>query len=151
MMLVSAWSASFADESGRLDIKAGVFAPYTLEATIGYEMPIGFGHAIEIFGEAGTHWQTPVCHMFWKKYYWDGGAAYKHQLVRFKNGNFRIVGGAYCGAFQRNCFFGFEAGFEYNYTFANNWQLTLSQKNQFNFLNGDHFRNGVMIGVKIPL
>lgn len=140
-----------AEEPARLAINAGVFAPYTLDATIAYEFPSEYGHTWTVFGEAGTHWQTPVCHMFWKKYFWDGGIEYKHRVVRFKNGNLRIFGGAYAGAFARSFYFGAELGIEYNYTFANNWQFCVSQKNNFNFRRGDTFRNGVMVGVKIPL
>ncbi len=142
---------SFADEPSRISVNAGVFAPYTLDATVGYERPSGFGHSWCIFAEAGNHWQTPACHMFWKKYFWDGGIEYKHRVVRYKNGSLRLFGGAYCGADVKKFFFGCDLGIEYNYTFANNWQFTVSQKNNFNFLHGDLFRNGIMIGIKIPL
>lgn len=151
IMMTVAWLSSFAGEPARIAVNAGVFAPYTLDATVAYEMPVGFDNAVTIFGEAGNHWQTPACHMFWKKYYWDGGLEYKLRLAKFKNGNFRIFAGAYCGAHVRRCFFGFHVGFEYNYTFANNWQFTVSEKNNFNFLHGDNFLNGLMIGVKIPI
>ncbi len=151
LMMAVVWMSSFADEPARISANVGVLAPYTLDATIGYERPVGYGHSLCLFGEAGNRWQTPACHMFWKKYYWDGGVEYKHRLVRYKNGSFRIFGGAYCGAYVREFFFGCQAGFEYNYTFANNWQLSVTQKNNFNFLHGDTFRNGLMIGLKIPI
>lgn len=151
LMMALYWFGLRADEPARLSVNAGVFAPYTLDATVAYEMPTGWGHSVSLFAEAGNHWQTPVCHMFWKKYFWDGGIEYKHRLVRYKNGSLRLFAGAYCGAFVRNFYFGCDLGLEYNYTFANNWQFTVSQKNNINFLHGDTFRNGVMIGVKIPL
>lgn len=150
-MMVIAILPSFADDTSRLSINAGIFAPYTLDATIGYEKPVGFGQSIAIFGEAGNHWQTPICHKFWKKYFWDGGLEYKYRVVRYKNGGLNLFGGAYCGAYVKECFFGFHIGIEYSYTFSNNWQFTVSEKNNFNFLHGDRFRNGLMIGVKIPL
>lgn len=152
MLVVVAWIPTFADEPSRLAANVGVLAPYTLDATVAYEMPTGYGHSWYVFGEAGNHWQTPACHMFWKKYFWDGGAGYKHRLVRYKNGSLRLFGGAYCGAYLHKVFFGAEAGFEYNYTFPNNWQFTVTQKNNVNFLHHvDTFRNGLMIGLKIPL
>ena len=125
--------------------------PYTLNANIGYEYETENGHAYEVFGELGDHWQTPVCHNFWKGYYWDGGAVYKHQLKRLKNGSFRVFGGAHCGAEQTHFFFGIRAGFEYNYVFQNNWEFSVTQLNTVNFLKGDLFRNGLMVGIKIPL
>lgn len=151
LMMAVVSLSSYADEPARISLNAGVFAPYTLDATVAYEKPVGFGNAITIFGEIGDHWQTPVCHMFWKRYFWDGGLEYKHRLKSFKNADFRIFSGAYCGAHIKRFFFGFHIGFEYNYTFANNWQFTVSEKNNFNFLHGDNFLNGLMIGVKIPI
>ena len=141
-----------ADDSSRLAINAGVLAPYTLDATIAYEHHTGYGHSWVAQLEAGTHWQTPVCHMFWKKYFWGGGLGYRHRFARFKNGSFRIGGDVNCGAFERRFTLGFDILFEYNYTFRNNWQFSISQKNCFNFLHSvDTFRNGLMIGLKIPL
>lgn len=141
---------AMANEPDRLNVNVGIQVPYTLDATIGWERTVGSGHALEVFAEAGNHWQTPVCHMFWKKYYWDGGVAYKHKIKHFKNGSLRLVGGGYVGADRGRCFFGFQAGFEYNYVFPNEWVFTVSQKNNFNFLHGDSFRNGITLGVKIP-
>lgn len=141
-----------ADDTSRITANVGIFAPYTLDATIAYEHATGYGHSWVAQIEGGTHWQTPVCHMFWKKNFWGGGIGYRHRLIRFKNGSFRIGGDINCGAFERRVTVGFDVLFEYNYTFANNWQFSVSQKNSFNFLhNVDTFRNGLMIGLKVPL
>lgn len=141
-----------ADDATRIAVNAGVFAPYTVEMTVAYEHATGYGHSWVGQVEAGTHWQTPVCHMFWKKYFWGGGLGYRHRLVRFKNGSFRVGGDVNCGAFEKKVTVGFDVLLEYNYTFPNNWQFTVSQKNSFNFLhNVDTFRNGLMIGLKIPI
>lgn len=142
---------AIAGERDRLTFNAGYLYPNTLNANIGYEHETENGNAYEIFGEAGDHWRHPVCHNFWKGYYWDGGAVYKHQLKRLKNGSFRVFGGAHCGAEQTHVFFGIRAGFEYNYVFKNNWQFSISQLNTVNFLKGDLFRNGIMLTFKIPL
>ena len=141
-----------ADDASRIAVNAGVFAPYTLDATVAYEHSTGYGHSWVLQGEAGTHWQTPVCHMFWKKLFWGGGIGYRHRLVRLKNGSFRIGGDVNCGSFAQKVTVGFDVLFEYNYTFSNNWQFSVTQKNAFNFLHHtDTFRNGLMIGLKIPL
>lgn len=139
-----------AGERERLSVNAGFLFPKTLNATVGYEAEMKNGSAIEIFGELGDQWQSPVCHRFWKGYFWDGGAVYKYQLRRYKNGNFRIFGGAQFGAVQTKFFLGIRAGFEYNYIFANNWEFSIQQLNTVNFLHGRTFRNGLMVGVKIP-
>ncbi|MEQ2568416.1 hypothetical protein [Phocaeicola vulgatus] len=137
-------------QDGKLTINAGFLFPSTLNATVGYEHPLSYGNAVEVFGELGNHWQTPVCHRFWKGYYWDGGLVYKHRLVRYKNGMLRFRFGSQFGATQRKFFLGIEGGFEYNYVFQNGWKFALIQKNNVNFIHGDTFRNGLLIGMKIP-
>lgn len=137
-------------QDGKLTINAGFLFPSTLNATIGYEHPLSYGNAVEVFAEMGDHWQTPVCHRFWKGYYWDGGWVYKHRLVRYKNGMLRFRFGPQFGATQRKFFLGIEGGFEYNYMFQNGWKFALIQKNNVNFIHGDTFRNGLLIGMKIP-
>ncbi|MBD5221597.1 MAG: hypothetical protein HDS70_04425, partial [Bacteroidales bacterium] len=81
-----------ADDASRIAVNAGVFAPYTLDATVAYEHSTGYGHSWVLQGEAGTHWQTPVCQKKKKKLFWGGGIGYRHRLVRLKNGSFRIGG-----------------------------------------------------------
>ena len=137
-------------QDGKLTINAGFLFPSALNATIGYEHPLSYGNAVEVFAEMGDHWQTPVCHRFWKGYYWDGGWVYKHRLVRYKNGMLRFRFGPQFGATQRKFFLGIEGGFEYNYMFQNGWEFALIQKNNVNFIHGDTFRNGLLIGMKIP-
>ena len=144
-------SASAGDGDKMLDINVGILAPYTLDATIGYEHPIGYGNAFEVYGEAGNHWQKPVCCQFWKGYFWDAGALYKHRISRFRNGRIRALGGAHLGMNKQDFFCGVELGFEYNYVFPNSWELSIREKNTINFFHGDIFRCGVMVGVKIPL
>jgi len=117
---------------------------------IGYEHPLSYGNAVEIYGEVGNHWQEPTCCRFWKGYYWDGGLVYKQRLARYKNGMLRFRFGPQFGATQKKFFLGVEAGFEYSYVFQNGWEFSLIQKNNVNFLHGDTFRNGLLLGVKIP-
>ena len=69
-------------QDGKLTLNTGFLFPSTLNATLGYEHPLSYGNAVEVFGEVGDHWQVPVSDRFWKGYYWDGGVLYKHRLVR---------------------------------------------------------------------
>ena len=62
-------SASAQDK--KLTLNAGFLFPNTLNAIIGYEYPLSYGNAVEIYGEVGNHWQKPTCCRFWKGYYWD--------------------------------------------------------------------------------
>ena len=70
-----------ASAQGKLAVNAGFLFPSTLNATIGYERPLSYGNAVELYGEAGTHWQEKD---FWKGYYWDGGIVYKHRLCAIR-------------------------------------------------------------------
>ena len=134
-------------QDGKLSVNAGLLFPSTLNATVGYDSPLAYGNAVEVFGEVGNHWRKSD---FWKGYYWDGGIVYKHRLVRYKNAMLRFRFGPQFGATERKFFFGLEGGLEYSYVFRNGWEFSVIQKNNVNFLNGDTFRNGLLVGVKIP-
>lgn len=148
MAFVSVSTSIFAQ--GKLTVNAGFQFPSSLNATVGYEHPLSYGNAVELYGEVGDHWQKPVCHRFWDGYWWDVGLAYKHRLARYKNGMLRFRIGPQLGAVRRDFFIGLEAGFEYSYVFQNGWEFALIQKNNVNFMHGDTFRNGLLFGVKIP-
>jgi hypothetical protein len=79
--------------------------------------------------------------------------AYKHNIVRFKNANFRFRGAVGIGVNEREKFtLSVSPGFEYSYTLPSNVQLFVQEKTQFSFWtnNKSWFRVGVMIGFKIP-
>lgn len=38
----------------------------------------------------------------------------------------------------------------YSYVFQNGWEFALIQKNNVNFIHGDTFRNGLLVGFKVP-
>jgi hypothetical protein len=86
-------------QDGKLTVNAGFLFPSTLNATVGYEHPLAYGNALEVFGEVGNHWRKPD---FWKGYYWDGGIVYKHRLARYKNGMLRFRFGPQFGAVERS-------------------------------------------------
>jgi len=80
--------------------------------------------------------------------------AYKLNLIRYKNANFRFVGGVGVGVNDDEKFtLSVSPGFEYTYTISGNVQFFFKQKNQFSFWtnNNSWFRTGLMIGIKIPL
>lgn len=138
-------------------INAGLLFQNTLNATFGYEKELPYDNAFEIFGEAGNRWaRDPECgkvcsKSFRKHYYWNGGIVYKKSLVRWKNSTLRLDLGPVAGAYRGDYFFGAEGSLEYNYTLVNGWKLTIKQKNNVNFMHGDTFRNGLTIGIKVPL
>lgn len=150
IMLCAVFSAHAQDTRQKVTLNVGFLAPNTLNAVIGYERSIGYGNAVEIFGEAGNHWQTPS-DRFWNGYYWDGGFVYKHRLKRYRNSLLRLRFGPQFGADRRKFFIGIEGGFEWSYVFQNGCEFAVIQKNNVNFLHGDTFRNGLLIGLKVPL
>ena len=40
-------------QDGKLTVNAGFLFPSTLNATVGYEHPLAYGNALEVFGEVG--------------------------------------------------------------------------------------------------
>lgn len=86
ILFCSVASIGASAQTGKVSVNAGFLFPSTLNATLGYEYPLSYGNAVEVYGEVGNHWQKPVCHNFWKGYLWDGGMVYKHRLARYKNG-----------------------------------------------------------------
>ena len=151
-------SKAYAGEGDQyIPLNAGLLFQNTLNATFGYEKELPYDNAFEIFGEAGNRWaRDPECgkvcsKSFWEHYYWNGGIVYKKSLVRWKNSTLRLDLGPVAGAYRGDYFFGAEGSLEYNYTLVNGWKLTIKQKNNVNFMHGDTFRNGLTIGIKVPL
>lgn len=88
-------------QDAKLTINAGFQFPSTLNATVGYEHPLSYGNAVELYGEVGNHWRKDD---FWKGYFWDGGIVYKQRLARYKNGMLRFRFGPQFGAVERKFF-----------------------------------------------
>lgn len=138
-------------------LSGGYLYNNTLNASIGYEKELSYDDAWEIFAEAGDRWEKdPECgkvctKFFWKHYYWDGGFLYKKSLTSWRNSSLRLDFGPVFGAYKGTFFYGLEGSFEWNYVFRSGWKLVVKQKNNVGFRKGDSFRNGVTLGVKIPL
>ena len=138
--MVMTFSLSWAgDGDNRIAVQAGLLFQNTLNAQIGFEHELKYGNAYELFFEVGDRYRRdPVCgkfcsDVFWKGYYWSGGAAYKKVLAKGKNTIFRIKGGPQFGAYKGDFTYGGEISFEYNIQLEIGVQITFTQKNQFNF------------------
>ena len=152
VVMLSCFIPAMAEEGDiYFNVAGGVQINNTLNATLGFEKELANGDALQFYVEGGNHWGYPVCHNFWTGYFWDGGVNYKYQLSKFKNGGLGIRGGINAGEWLNEFTFGAELSLEYNYIFSNEWEIVISQKNNMNFLKGDKMRNGLMLGVKIPL
>jgi len=78
--------------------------------------------------------------------------AYKAILLRNKNSNIRWRFAAGIGANEKGFTCSVTPGIEYNYTFSNNVQFFILEKNQFSFWTSDKswIRCGIILGIKIP-
>ena len=154
IVMFSCTSMKAGEKDQFFNINAGFLFPNTLNASVGYEMELKYGNAIELSGEVGNRWHKEDGKIykdtFFDDYYWDGSLIYKKRLAKDKNSSFRLRIGMQFGAHTGDYMFGAEGGFEYNYTFDGGVQLSLIQKNQVNFLHGDTFKNGLLVGIKIP-
>ncbi len=150
-LMLFVFTAKAGEGDDYITVNAGYLYNNTLNATAGFEHEFSYGHAVEGLVDIGNHWQHPTCHAFWRGYYWSGAALYKYRLKRFKNGTLRFRVGPEIGAVRTKFFLGAEVGFEYNYIFPSGIQFSIAQKNCFCFFNGDHFKNGLLIGLKFPI
>lgn len=139
------------DGDQRIGVDAGIFFPSTISTAISYEHELSYGKSFDLVGEIGNHWQTPACCRFWKGYYWDAGFGYKLRLKRYKNSMLLLRLGGQLGSTRGDFFLGCNLTLEYDYVLPSGIRLCVAQKNDFNFLHGDHFRNGLTIGVKFPI
>lgn len=78
------------------------------------------------------------------------GTAWKPVISRGRNTALKWRLGADIGANDNSFQASLEVGLEYSYTLKNGWKLFALQKNELVFWTRDHFRNGLLIGVKLP-
>lgn len=154
MLSTLSWAG---EGDNRFLLQAGLLFQNTLNAQVGFEHELKYGNAYELFFEAGNRYRRdPVCgkfcsDVFWKGYYWSGGATYKKVLAKGKNSVLRIKGGPQFGAYKGDFTYGGEISFEYKIQLEIGVQIIITQKNQVNFKHGDDFRNGLLIGLACPL
>ena len=155
MAVATSWAWA-GEGDNRISLGAGFLVPNTLNAVVGVEHELKYGNAWELSFEAGNRYRKdPVCgkycsDVFWKGYYWAGGAAYKKVLAKGKNSSLRIKAGPQFGAYKGDFTYGGEISFEDNIQLEYGIQVSLTQKNQVNFNHGDDFRNGILVSFKIP-
>lgn len=129
----------------------------TVNAVVGFELETKYHNAWELYFDLATAYRTcPVCHKVCSDSFWDYktfgiGAAYKPSMWRGKNSTVRWRFGADLGANHKGFQASVDIGLEYSYSFKNGIQFFVMQKNDFVFWTRDHFRNGLLIGLKFPL
>ena len=149
--------AKAGDGDTHVGFTAGLLYHNTLNSTLSYEKELAYGNAYELLIDCGNKWEKdPVCgkvcdKSFWKGYYWGLGVDYKYLLSRGKNTLFHLRFGPQIGANKGKFDFGVELGFEYTIISYKGIEFCLIQKNQMMLRSNDRFRNGLLIGVKIPL
>lgn len=158
LFLLSFTSAVYAGEGDQFfHLNTGVMFRNTINISFGYEKELNYDNAYEIFGEAGNQWANlsdcteDYNEYSWKNYFWGGGIVYKKSLVRWRNSTLRFNIGPIAGSFRGDCFLGAEGSFEYSYSMRSGVKIIVTQKNNVCFMHGDTFRNGLLIGFKIPL
>ncbi len=129
----------------------------TVNAVVGLEFEGKYHNAYELYIDLATAYdKCPVCNKvcsdsFWSYKTFGIGAAYKPTISRGKNSNLRWRFGADLGANRKGFQASIDIGLEYSYSFRNGMQVFVMQKNDFVFWTRDHFRNGLLVGVKFPI
>jgi hypothetical protein len=151
---------SFAGDGDRfVNVSGGLMYRKTATALASMEFEGKYHNAWEIYVDMTTAYKK--CEIdntiFCKKTFWDYktvsfGGAYKPAFYRWKNANLRARVGADIGIDEGYSFSAsVDLGLEYSYSFKNRMQLVITQKNDFAFWTRDNFKNGLLIGLKIPL
>jgi hypothetical protein len=157
LLLATAVTALAGDNSGHLQVAAGLLYQNTAEVTLGYEHETTYHNAWEYFGSAALHWEEcdacgHICpESFWHHYNtWELGVVYKPCVSRGRNhhGNLRL-GGA-LGSDTHDLLGGIHAGYEHTYNLRHGWGLFWQVRTELLLHSDDRFRTGVGIGVKIP-
>lgn len=150
--------AKAGDGDRHVGFQAGVMYPNVLNGVLSVDFETRYHNAFEVYIDAFTQWEDctdcgKVCRQsFWKSNYGLGiGAAYKPVVHRARNsfGRFRIGGDI--GTCSRAFSLGIELGYEYVWTFRNNVQFVLQQKNEVTFWGRPTWKFGGMVGFRLPL
>lgn len=149
---------SFAGDGDKfLNLSGGYQWKNTVNLLVGFEAETKYHNAWELYFDLSTAYTTcPTCYKVCSKSFWDYktfglGIAYKPSLYRGKNSVVRWRIGADIGANRKGFQASIDLGIEYSYSFRNGMQVFVLQKNDFVFWTRDHFRNGLLVGVKFPL
>lgn len=127
------------------------------DVSLGYEFEGRYHKAWELNLDLATAYVVcPIDKVVCTKSFFDYrsfgiGIAYKPEISKGKNSLLRWKIGANIGANEDGFQAGIVGGLEYSYCFKNRLQLFAFQKNDFVFLSRDNFRNGLIVGLKLPL
>ena len=150
-------AAAFAGDGDKFTTVSGGWQHRrTMNAVVGLEFEGMHHNAWELYIDLSNAWATAPDGKIYSNTLWDYrtfgiGAAYKPVLTKGKNTVLRWRFGADVGANRRGFQASLDVGLEFSYSFRNRMQLFVLQKNDVVFWSRDHFRNGVLIGVKIPI
>lgn len=160
LLILAVITARAGDGDTYVSLDAGLMYEKTLNSTLTFEKELKYNDAWAIFFEVGDKWQIhdgedgcgKACkEVFWKNYFWQGGALYKKTLNKYKNSFLRLDVGADAGGYRGSFTFGLQLHLEYNMVLSNGIQLVFAQRNEVHFSHGDTFRNGLSVGLKFPL
>lgn len=158
MTILSLASFSLSAGEGDENLSIGVGYQYknTVSAIISYEFENRYHNAWEVYIDLANAYTTAPDGKVYSNTFWDYksigiGGAWKPALRTWKNSVLRWRFGADIGANVNNFQASAELGLEYTYYFKNNVKLFVAQKNDFVFWTRDHFRTGIVAGIKIPL
>jgi len=153
-----------AEEGGvTLNPQFGAFYQKGFNAVLELEFESRYFHSWNVYLDfCNTFTYCENDHTFFcQETFWDYqtaaiGVAYKYELIRWRNANLKArlgfdLGADYCKKDDYTFYMSADVGFELSYTLRNRVQLSLIQKNDFCFLTRDHFKNGLLVGIKIPL
>lgn len=155
---VSIPHATAGEGDRHIGVQTGVMYPRIFNVTLSYDKESSYHNSWEVYLDYAAQWKKcnicdKVCKdSFWKnRYSFAVGAAYKPTVHRGKNqvGRFRIGGDL--GTNTRGFAMGVEIGYEYIWALKCGVQLVAQQKNEITFWGKPTFKNGLLVGVRIPL
>lgn len=163
LVIMALFSLAFSVRAGEGDLLlngyVGLAYRNTANAVLAAEWENKYHNSWMVYLDFATNYawceidQTYFCsETFWDYKTLGIGGAFKPVLYRWKNLNLRGGLGVDLGIKEGYSFFlSVDLMFELTYSFQNRMQAFIMQKNDFCFWCKEHFRNGFMIGVKIPL
>lgn len=163
LIVITIFSLALSAKAGEGDLllngAVGLAYRQTAWANLSVEWENKYHNSWMIYLDGATNFkwcdvdQTYLCsETFWDYRTLGIGGAYKPALYRWRNTNLKGGLGVDLGVKEGYSFFlSVDLLFELTHSFKNKTQIFIQQKNDFCFWCKEHFRNGFMIGIKIPL
>lgn len=157
-LLLASVSAHAGENQKRLGFAVGALYEDGLDATLSYECEGRNHNAWEFFANGYLQWTEckscgHVCpDSFWRNYRtWGLGVAYKPCVARGRNWYSCLRLGLSGGSNTSRFLTGIHVGFEHDWVLPHQWQVFFQVKADCMIGAGDLFREGVALGVKVPL